>query len=258
MSDYSDYKLTGSVLSDRDTVNRAINDPNLSSSEKNDIILEHNLHNLDSVSYVPDTTQHDSGGDPEQKTINSLNSAKLVIEKRYDELKKPFRDQLTAINESYRDVIARRGRIHHYYHSFAAATALAVLALLFSMFAPKEWIDFFSFLPKNVFLMKWYATLGVVFVSSYVVLKLFNVLIVLIKHICLWNTSDKGEYKAYLSQKSSIEKKLYETEKLERGELAPIKKELDAIEKARRELAAEAKRISKEDNCACFGSGGCY
>ena len=84
MSDYSDYKLTGSVLSDRDTVNRAINDPNLSSSEKNDIIREHNLHNLDFVSYVPDTTQHDSGGDPGQKTINSLNSAKLVIEKRYD------------------------------------------------------------------------------------------------------------------------------------------------------------------------------
>lgn len=50
MSYYNDYQLTGLLFEDRQTVARALDDPNLSYSQKQEIVNAHNWKNVDSMS----------------------------------------------------------------------------------------------------------------------------------------------------------------------------------------------------------------
>ena len=49
MSSYDDYKLTGNVLSDREKVQRALNDDSLSYEQQQSILRDHNNLNLDNI-----------------------------------------------------------------------------------------------------------------------------------------------------------------------------------------------------------------
>lgn len=44
------YKLTGVFLDDRETIARALDDPNLSFEQKEALVSEHNFRNIDSLS----------------------------------------------------------------------------------------------------------------------------------------------------------------------------------------------------------------